>query len=232
MGDRSLDRAAIAWTVALALMPWPLVYLGAYFLHSAVAAFGFYHGLCVTVWVFRRRACRCYPNRPVYARVWTGLLIAGLAVSIATAILLTVIGVPSWLVDPVLIRHAMAALHAVFRFPACIGLYLYFAVVNPVAEEIFWRGVVYVRLRNAGCSVQSASIVSAVLFGSWHCLTVLLFFPPAMVVPVVMGIMAVGYVFAALYERYRSLPALILIHALTGDIPALIALAWAVHASS
>ena len=115
---------------------------------------------------------------------------------------------------------------------AIAALFIYFAVVNPIAEELFWRGTVYIHLRAAKWSVQASSIGSAVLFGSWHWLIIRLFFRPEVAILLTVGVSVAGYLFARLYERLHSLPALMLIHGLAADIPILIALWFAVLAKA
>jgi len=217
-------------TIALAILAWPAAYVGAYSLSSAWAAFALYHGLCLVAGVYHSRRYGLRASHRLLTRTWVQIALTGIVFWVGTYLLVTFAGVRTGLVDPARIRGAMHAEHAAATVAAVLAVSVYFAIVNPVVEELFWRATVYSRLRAAGWRQEPASIISGILFGSWHWLIVRLFFGPAAALLVTAAIMAAGYVFAHLYERLRSLPALIVIHALVGDIPGLIALAYAMGA--
>jgi len=221
-GARKFDAVKPVILVALGLLPWALVAFGAYELSSAVAAFAFYHGYCLLVALTNRR--NRWRDKPQSLRIWAGLVISGLLVCAVTYTVLKWMPLPHFLLDPNRVTQSMAALQLSKAPAALTALFVYFAVVNPIAEELFWRGTIFAGLRDAGWKVKRASVVTALLFGSWHWLIVRQFFEPYMALLITLGITMVGYIFAQVYERLKSQPALMLIHGLGADIPILITL--------
>lgn len=224
---RTLGPAVALWAIGLGLAAWPAVYLGAYVCRSAIAAFAFYHILCLAGGALHRMVYGFREPGPLGRRGWLGLAVAGLAVCAATYSALGSIGL---LIEPARVSHALASLGLPNRPMAEIALFSYFALVNPTAEELFWRGGVYAQLRAAGWGIGNSAVVSALLFGSWHWLIIRLLFRPEIALAATVGVGVVGWCFALLYERLRSLPALIAIHALAADIPLLIVLWFGVLA--
>jgi membrane protease YdiL (CAAX protease family) len=207
--------------LAVGLLPWAAAWLGSYGLHSAVAAFLFYHLLCLTAWALYRRRYGRYEAQGVPSARWIAMVLVAALIMGGTYF---AIGWLGWLINPV---HIRAALTAQRIGPTTLdygALFLYFALVNPIAEELFWRGTIYQQIRRQGLTAARAAVVSALLFGSWHWLIVRLFFPAGWAVVITAGIIAAGAVFATVFERTRSVIFTILLHALAADIPILLAL--------
>ena len=214
-------------TLLLGLLPWLAAWLGAYRLHSIVASFFLYHVLCLTSAVYYWHRFGPREGRAFRRRHWVGLAILCLLVCFGAYALIGLLG---GLVDPGKVRAGFAGEDFALTRRDEIALFLYFAVVNPFVEEFFWRGTIYTALRRSGGSVRRSALVSALLFGSWHFLIVLLFFRLALAVPITAGIVLVGLLLALFYERTRSLPAAILLHGLGADVPILVVLWFAVLA--
>lgn len=87
--------------------------------------------------------------------------------------------------------------------PGYIGVVLLIGIATPLAEELFFRGVLYNWMRSRW-SLPVALVFNGVLFGLIH-----LFYPPAYIV-LVGGL---GMVFAYAYERTGSLWTPIVLHA-------------------
>ncbi|MCS6848522.1 MAG: CPBP family intramembrane glutamic endopeptidase [Anaerolineae bacterium] len=83
-------------------------------------------------------------------------------------------------------------------------------IAVPIAEEIFFRGVVYRWLRDKW-GVAAGAIVSGIIFGLAH------LEPATVIVTILLGI-----VLALVYERSRSLWPPILIHALNNSFAVLL----------
>lgn len=79
---------------------------------------------------------------------------------------------------------------------------IFFCIIAPISEEIIYRGLLYPWLR-ARWGVTCGIIVSAIIFAAMH------FQPQYLPQHVVMGL-----IFAAVYERYRSLPMVTIMHSL------------------
>jgi len=105
-----------------------------------------------------------------------------------------------------------------------IYLFPYFAIVNPLAEEFFWRGGIYATLRHLFGSWVTAAAVSSVFFGAWHWLVIRLFVAPVTALAATFVIMGIGFALAAVYEHTRRLAYAVILHALAGDAPLLLLL--------
>ena len=80
---------------------------------------------------------------------------------------------------------------------AAIPVVLLIAVAAPIAEEIFFRGMLFGGLRRR-LSTFAAAAISALVFGGLHAATGVTAVPPLIVF---------GFVLALLYERTGSLGA-------------------------
>ena len=162
--------------------------------------------LLLVVWFFvvRPRALATVPipgpDTPAAVRtgaVW-GILgwLAGTAVSVVVVLVLEALNLEA---TPQTAEQALAAIEPWLAIPAIV-------VVAPIAEEAFFRGVVFnAWLREAGRRI--AYIGSAVLFGVIH-LNLVAFVP----------IVVLGFILAYVYERTRNLWAPIVVHAVFNGI--------------
>ncbi|HEX5323474.1 MAG TPA: type II CAAX endopeptidase family protein [Capsulimonadaceae bacterium] len=222
-------KASVTPTVLLGLLPWAAAWLGSYSLHSAVAAFLFYHLLCLTAWALYRRRYGRFPSQSVARARWIAMVLIAALIMGTTYFALGWLG---WLVNPAHIRTALTSQRVGPTVLDYAALFAYFAVVNPIAEELFWRGTIYQQMRREGLNAPRAALVSALLFGSWHWLIVRLFFPAGWAIVITLGIVAAGAVFATVFERTRSIAFSIALHALAADIPILLALWFGVLAKA
>jgi membrane protease YdiL (CAAX protease family) len=103
-------------------------------------------------------------------------------------------------------------------------LFPYFAIVNPLLEEFFWRGGVYAALRRITPHWTWAAVVSSLFFGAWHWLVITLFVAPWVALSATLVIAMVGFLFTLIYERTTRLIYPIVFHALAGDLPLLVVL--------
>ena len=223
-------RPNVVATVALALLAWPAAYVGLYIFHTAWATFVLYHGLCIAGAAYHRRVYGPPKNRTVPLLDWVQLTVTGLIGCLASIFIIRRFGVVVGLIDPSLVRHTMNMLYHGSGMVSYLPLCAYFAIVNPIVEEHFWRGAIYQRLQDSGVASRGALVASCLLFGSWHWLIIRLLFPPAMALVVVAGIMVAGVFFAQTYDRLHSLSAVALVHSLAGDLPGIIAFAYAMGA--
>lgn len=203
----------------LCLSPWVAVWAGLYRFGSAPLAFVFYHVFCLVGGLLLRS-----PALPKTERVSSQrreLLIGiTLVANVATVILYLTVG--GLLLDQpaVLTQMKTRGLPTTTYF----WLFPYFAIVNPLAEEFFWRGGVYGQLRKVFPNWIYAALISSAFFGAWHWLVVRLFVAPHLALPATLGIAGVGFLLAYLYEDHRRLIYPITLHALAADVPLLIVL--------
>lgn len=88
-----------------------------------------------------------------------------------------------------------------FSWLGAVGMMIFAGIAVPIAEEIFFRGMLY-RWMRTRWSVWLSTIISSLLFALSHV-------EPATVIPVI----GMGIVLAQSYERSRSLWVPVLIHA-------------------
>jgi membrane protease YdiL (CAAX protease family) len=196
-------------------------WVGSYVLHSAIASFLLYHAFCVTTTIVYRRKYGPLDGKKFPHHHWLFLAMSCLIVCFATYALAGYLG---WLAQPELVERGLRRQQIPMNNLSYELLFSYFAIVNPVVEEYFWRGTIYASLRRKHWKIRASSNVDAVLFGSWHWLIVRLFFPPILALVITAGIVVVGELFCRFYERTRSLPALCVLHGLGADVPVLVLL--------
>lgn len=102
-------------------------------------------------------------------------------------------------------------------------------ILNPVLEELFWRGSIYPGLKQH-LSRRKAWLLSAFFFGAWHWIVIQFFFPPVLSIIITGFIMITGGFLIWLYEKTGSLMVPIVIHALAADLPVIIVLYWIMKA--
>lgn len=133
-----------------------------------------------------------FPTSPRWVAIAFAVFVIFRLAVIPIAALLDLIGIRS--------MQAQALAPSVSGLPATLLLLVTVGVAVPIAEEIFFRGVVYRWLRDKWGALPGA-IGSGVIFGLAH-------LEPASVVFTVL----LGVVLAVVYERSRSLWPPILIH--------------------
>lgn len=211
------------WRLVLALVlgvcPWIAAGTGLYHFGSAPLAFVFYHLLCAGGGVLLRSPGLPAPQRLYpFRRRHLGLIVLG--ANAMTLLLYTLVGAA--LLDK---PHVLSLLAARGLPPkAYLFLFPYFALVNPLAEEFFWRGGVYATLRHLFKSWNGAAIISSILFGAWHWLVIRLFVTPPIALGATLLIMSIGWALALVYERTRRIGYAVALHALAGDAPLLLLL--------
>lgn len=220
---QSSERGVAPWRFALALLlailPWPAAWFGMYRQGSAPLAFLLYHGLCFGGgWLLRS------PGLPERERIHglrrEHLLGTVLAANGFAFLLYTLVGVA--LLDR---PRVLGLLDARGLAPAAyLWLFPYFACVNPLAEEFFWRGGVYGTLRRFWARPAIPACIAAAFFGAWHWLMFRLFVAPLVALVATGGVMLIGLALTVVYERTRRLSYAVILHALAGDAPLLLLL--------
>ncbi len=218
-----VSRRLPFWRFALALLfcvlPWPAAGAGLYLSESAPLAFLFYHLVCAAG-AFLLRS----PGLPVAHKLYPmdRRILAGSVVgaNVVTVVLYLFVGAA--LLDR---PHVLGLLEARGLPPSSyLFLFPYFAIVNPLAEEYFWRGGVYATLRHFIKGWVWPALISSVFFGAWHWLVLRLFVAPIVALLATLVIMGIGFLLTLVYERTRRLAYAIILHALAGDTPLLLLL--------
>jgi membrane protease YdiL (CAAX protease family) len=211
---------AIAPVIGWALLPWPLVAVSLFVLHSAAVACLAYGLLDAVggVWLRRRAGSRITAWRTHLS--WGLHAAVGVLMCLLFAATYRIAG--AWLLPQDIVLGRLAALG--IDPHGSIWVLAYYALANPWLEEWFWRGGVYASLRRAGFTVRPAAVASAALFAAWHGLVVFRILPAPSAAATLIGIFLVGFVLAHVYERTRSLLDVALFHMLGADVPVLLVL--------
>lgn len=209
-------RSALA--LLLAILPWPAAWLGLYRCRSALLAFLLYHGLCFAGgWLLRAGL----PPRESVRRLRREHLLGTVLAANGFAFLLYTLVGAALLDRP----RVLGLLDARGLAPSTyLWLFPYFAFVNPLAEELFWRGGVYATLRHLWARPGAPALIAATLFASWHWLVFRLFVAPAAALAGTATVLLVGLALTAVYEQTRRLAYAVILHALAGDAPLLLLL--------
>jgi membrane protease YdiL (CAAX protease family) len=200
-------------------LPWPAAWIGLYANRSAPLAFLLYHLLCFGGGFLLRS-----PGLPATERIYAprrGHLFGVVLGANALTLLLYLLVGAALLDRP----HILGFLSARGLGPASyLWLFPYFALVNPLAEEFFWRGGVYATFRHLFASPLAAALVAAAVFGAWHWMVFRLFVAPVVALIATGGVVLVGLALTLVYERTRRLAYAVALHALAGDAPLLLLL--------
>lgn len=95
---------------------------------------------------------------------------------------------------------------------------LYIVILNPVFEEMFWRGVVYKEWQHY-VSTRKANLISSFFFGAWHWVVLQTYCDPVWAVALTLAVMIGGVLFASTYEKSGTLASSIALHGLGADLP-------------
>jgi membrane protease YdiL (CAAX protease family) len=94
----------------------------------------------------------------------------------------------------------------------------YFVLLNPLFEEVFWRGVVYREWR-ARLGPWRANLLSSFFFGAWHWIILQYYFEPLWAIICAITVMIGGVIFAYSYEKTGTMGTAVLLHGLGADLP-------------
>jgi membrane protease YdiL (CAAX protease family) len=94
----------------------------------------------------------------------------------------------------------------------------YIVILNPMFEELFWRGIIYEQWKKR-VSTRNANLISSFFFGAWHWQVLHHFCQPEWAIALSIMVMVAGVVFAYIYEHTRTLSASMILHGLGADLP-------------
>jgi membrane protease YdiL (CAAX protease family) len=215
-----LKTVVVLWTI----LPWLGLTLGLHYYRSIFWSFFLYHGCCLLpVIIWRRKSWRAHLIPPTVPQI-AAIALVGAALGVATIFLHAHIG--NFVLER---QHALTAMSMRgFQISWLVPLSIYFFTVNPVVEELFWRGVVLNDLCEGESRMLSLPYIwTNVSFAAWHWLVVRLFVSP-MFIPLAIAIVAaVGFFLSWLYRRTGSVILPMLWHGLVFDM-AVIVLLWLV----
>jgi membrane protease YdiL (CAAX protease family) len=195
------------------MMPWVWTAIGLYILHDYRLAILLYEGLgCLLPYFLFTRSHPSFAFQPVKSLLLWGLILMVnvLMLGIAQDIMALFIDLPNF----------MARIRSIGLNPneEFLWFALYMVIVNPLVEELFWRGMIFEQWK-LKCPANQALIISSLFFGSWHWVIVQHFFAPVWAIGASVCVMLGGLLFGWMYQRTQSLLPAILLHGLGGDLP-------------
>lgn len=200
---------AFSFVASTAAVPATLVYVGLRILHSIPMAVILYHGFCLVTIALAGVRVRTIRIPHVFELVAAS--IAGVLLSFVSVALWRLTG--DLIADPDISRIQIEA----FGLPvASWGMFAaYFMFVNPVIEELYWRGVVQERAKALG--IRRDTIV-AVPFSLWHIVPIWFICGPVAAMLGGIAVYAVGVLLTFIYRQSRSFGRCIAWHAMMADL--------------
>lgn len=192
---------------------------GLYVLKSALWAFILYHGVFLIPAIVLRRSCwlESWVWTPV--RTITLLALCAIAFSGAALLLYEVMGSTLLSNDGVMDLLKELGFSKQLFWP----LSIYLIVVNPLLEELFWRGVVLNELDDLKLPVKHFGIIwSSLTYALFHYLIFrLVLFPGFAELGIVM-LALFGALLAVVYRKTGSIVTTALTHGLLTDLAAIV----------
>lgn len=210
----------VLWTLA----PWPFIAAGLYLFHNIIWSFFLYHGCCLLPAIIWKRAhWKKHLALPAKKDIII-LIVSSVLFSLFTWATIQFLG--PYLVNK---ERAIASLtYRGFQPSWLIPLSIYFVTINPILEELFWRGVVLNELSDPKSKPFAMPVLwTNLLFAAWHVLVIRLFVAPSFMYIAFCTVLAVGIFLSHLYRRTSSLLLPALWHGLVFDLAVVIIL-WSV----
>lgn len=213
---KTRDDAFLAAGVSIwAVLPCLAMFAGLYTMHSATWAYVFYHGICLLpIIIWGRDLWTPSLKRPQKMHC-LALLAASVVFSCVAVFTYEFFG-PRLLSD----RSVLALLRDLgYSRGVFIGLGVYTIIVNPLIEEIFWRGIVLNQLdrfRNPPFK-HFGIICSSLAYAAFHYLIFRMVLFPGWAEVATLLLAIYGGLLAVIYRRSGSILTTALAHGLLTD---------------
>ena len=200
---------AFSFLALRAVVPALLVFIGMGVFHSIPTAVVLYHAFCLISIILGGKRVGHLRTPAMIELVFAG----------GSGILLSLISVGLWrltgdlIADPDLCRMRIETLGLPMER---WGLFAaYFLIVNPVIEELYWRGVVQEQARNYGVSRDT---VVALPFSLWHIVPIWMVCGPVAAILGGGAVYCVGVLLTVMYRQTRAIGRCIAWHAMMADL--------------
>jgi uncharacterized protein len=212
---------AAAVFLVLTFAPFLAIWLGLYQIHNAVAAFAIYHGICLlpaiiwgrTLW----RSSLLLPS----GRQSLTLLVSAILFNCLAVFVYEFLGSKLLADQQILDLLNQQGFSKTGFWP----LSIYSVVVNPVIEELFWRGVVFNELDRWRLPFKHFAIVwSSALYAGFHYLIFRLVLFPGWAELGILLLAVYGAILALIYEKTGSIVSTALTHGLLTDLAVIVLL--------
>ena len=212
----------IAVVVLLSLLPFPAIWLGMYVLKNVYWTFLLYHGFClVPVIVWGKSLWRDSLSFPTGKQ--SVVLFFSSSVFVALALLLY-----QHFGNHILSSDRTFALliEQGYHQGIWLPMTVYFVCVNPILEELYWRGVILNRLNQLQQEQTEFGVIwSSISYAAFHYLILRLVLFPGWAEIGVLLLAFYGALMASIYRRTNSLIITALSHAFLTDLTAMVLLA-------
>ena len=208
-----LPRVTTGLLVALMLLPWLWVYLGLIFFADYRITIIIYEILGCALPTILLSGSRI----PILPLRCNGPRLFAVSFILAILILLVYFGSDNFGMNWEVFHRRAKLTHLVVSG----GFWLFagiIAMVNPILEESFWRGLVYRAWRHR-LGPLKARWITSFFFGAWHWMVLREFCHPVWAVVLTLLVMIGGFTFCMLFERSRTLGPSILFHCIGADLP-------------
>lgn len=207
--------------VLWSLSPWFFLTVGLHHFKSIPASFFLYHICCLLpAIIWRRKSWSSHLIAPKKKELAT-IIIAGLSLAVFTYFVYSAWG--GYLIDRDVALRSLA--ERGYQPHWFIYVCAYFLIVNPIMEELFWRGVVLNELEGDNFRLFAlSSIWTNCSFAAWHFLVVRLFVRDLFIPLAVLIVVAVGFLLSWLYRKTDSVIVPAMWHSLVFDLAVIVIL--------
>ncbi len=205
--------------ICMMILPYSIIWLGMNYFQSAVVSLALYHGLCLLPGIIWGKQSFLKTLRaPTYLEL-LGLVVACAVFSTGSVYAYEHFG------DMVLSSpHAMELLRTVgYTRDILCPISLYIVIVNPVLEELFWRGFVMNKLDELCPDFPHCGLIwSSFAYGAFHYPIMQLVMYPGWAEFGTILLMLYGAMLGILYRKTKSVLVPALAHALLTDLSAVL----------
>ncbi|MDN7242755.1 CPBP family intramembrane metalloprotease [Planococcus sp. N028] len=187
--------------------PSLMIFLGLQFFQNVVVTFGLFFGWLALVPIVDK----AFPKERL--KLDKKALLVG--VGSGLIFFLFVYGGASWLHVYLLDINKLRVLLLDWGFagPWEFAFILLFIFLNPVLEEVYWRGYMYEKLRTNGTALYAIGMTAA-FYTLYHVITVFHLFQSGYTLVAVLPVLIVGLLWAYIREKTGSITATIIGHSI------------------
>jgi membrane protease YdiL (CAAX protease family) len=212
-------RALVLWS----LLPCAAMWVGLYQLKSGLWTYGLYHGLCLVPAIVWGRSLWL----PTFLKptIRDCLLLLGAAIVFSAGAVLGYELIGTKLLSN---EHVLALLKEQGVSGDLFAFFAFYAtIVNPLLEELFWRGVVLNALDEAGSRFKYFGITwSSLLYALFHYLIFRLVLYPGWAEVGTSLLAGYGALMALIYRKTGSIVTTALAHGLLTDLACVVLLIY------
>ncbi len=205
--------------VCMMILPYSIIWLGMNFFKSAVVSLALYHGFCLLPGIiWGKETFKNHLRAPSFLQL-LGLVVASILFSITSVLAYLCFG------DKVLSSpHVMELMRTVGYNQDIFWLIsIYIVLINPILEELFWRGFVITKLDELCPDFPHCGLIwSSFAYGAFHYPIMQLVMYPGWAEFGTIMLMLYGAMLGVLYKKTGKILVPALAHASLTDLSAVI----------